>query len=117
MTVMLDFFCMGPVELAWARYKRKSQNEKKTSCPQWDSNQRLTAPDYESTAFPKATSQIVVDVEKLSPKYTFMSYLNMYISDPYGACYREFQSYYIGIDQNSNQISRIIHLQNDTDIK
>ena len=37
MDVMLDFICMGPVDLPGAR--RKRQNTKwKISCPQWDSN-------------------------------------------------------------------------------
>ena len=37
MDFMLDFICMGPVDLPGAR--RKRQNTKlKNSCPQWDSN-------------------------------------------------------------------------------
>ena len=37
MDVMLDFICMGPVDLPGAR--RKRQNTKwKIPCPQWDSN-------------------------------------------------------------------------------
>ena len=37
MDVMLEFICMGPVDLPGAR--RKRQNTKwKISCPQWDSN-------------------------------------------------------------------------------
>ena len=41
MDVMLDFICMGPVDLTGARQKR--QNTKwKISCRQWDSNPQLT---------------------------------------------------------------------------
>ena len=49
MDVMLDFICMGPVDLPGARPKR--QNTKwKISCPQWDSNPQPF--DSESDALP-----------------------------------------------------------------
>ena len=37
MDVMLDFICMGPVDLTGARWKRKN-TKWKIPCPQWDSN-------------------------------------------------------------------------------
>ena len=34
---MLDFICMGPVDLPGARRKRQNK-KRKIPCPQWDSN-------------------------------------------------------------------------------
>ena len=49
MDVMLDFICMGPVDLTGAR--RKRQNTKwKNPCPQWDSNPQPV--DSKSDALP-----------------------------------------------------------------
>ena len=49
MDVMLDFICMGPVDLTGAR--RKRQNTKwKIPCPQWDSNSQPF--DSKSDALP-----------------------------------------------------------------
>ena len=46
---MLDFICMGPVDLTGAR--RKLQNTKwKIPCPQWDSNPQPF--DHKSDALP-----------------------------------------------------------------
>ena len=49
MDVMLDFICMGPLDLPGVRWKR--QNPKwKIHCPQWDSNPQSS--DSKSDALP-----------------------------------------------------------------
>ena len=37
MDVMLDFICMGPVDLSWSASKA-TKYKMKNPCPQWDSN-------------------------------------------------------------------------------
>ena len=55
MDVMLDFICMGPVDLPGARRKRKN-TKWKISCPQWDSNPQTF--DSKSDALPDWASRL-----------------------------------------------------------
>ena len=47
MKFMLDFICMGPVELLGARNKLKLQNEKILSSVGFEPTPHSAAPDYE----------------------------------------------------------------------
>ena len=70
MNGMLDFICMGPVELQGTRNKRKLQNY----YLQWDLNPRpVWSPAYESIA----NSQISIDMNEENKVY-FMP-VNMYM--------------------------------------
>ena len=71
MDVMLDFICIGPVDLIGAR--RKRQNTKwKIPCPQWDSNPQPF--DSKSDALPTELAGVTLNsdpVEKWLPGSIF----------------------------------------------
>ena len=73
---MLDFICMGPVDLPGAR--RKRQNTKwKISCPQWDSNPQPS--DSKSDALPTELAGLGECYPFKSPYYIHVLPILMYI--------------------------------------
>ena len=75
MDVMLDFICMGPVDLPGAR--RKRQNTKwKILCPQWDSNPQPF--DSKSDALPTELAGIGECYSFKSPYYIHVLPILMY---------------------------------------
>ena len=75
MDVMLDFICMGPVDLPGAR--RKRQNTKwKIPCPQWDSNPQPL--DSKSDALPTELAGLGECYPFKSPYYIHVLPILMY---------------------------------------
>ena len=75
MDVMLDFICMGPVDLPGAR--RKRQNTKwKIFCPQWDSNPQPF--DFKSDALPTELAGLGECYPFKSPYYIHVLPILMY---------------------------------------
>ena len=75
MDVMLDFICMGPVDLPGAR--RKRQNTKwKITCPQWDSNPQPF--DSKSDALPTELAGLGECYPFKSPYYIHVLPILMY---------------------------------------
>ena len=98
---MLNFICMGPVELPEARNKLKLQNET-FLCPQWDLNPYQQPQLTSQPSYPSIHNSIYMTKEfkvynmplfSTSRSIDNLFYLNMCVSHQHGMHYRVFHLY------------------------